>query len=124
MTSPPFALRRQKAYGNVAASEYVEWFWPFGREEPHGCADRQERHDRPKLVILGGAVDLRLDIRLPRTVDVQDETRHVLALGVLLALTFFCCCAAHSGPIFHMVSYATLCGVSPMAAVSSVIEAM
>jgi MFS family permease len=37
---------------------------------------------------------------------------------VVLALTFFLCCAAHSGPIFHMVSYATLCGVSPMAAVS------
>jgi MFS family permease len=35
-----------------------------------------------------------------------------------LALTFFFCCAAHSGPIFHMVSYATLCGVGPMAAVS------
>jgi MFS family permease len=33
-------------------------------------------------------------------------------------LTFFACCAAHSGPIFHMVSYATICGVAPMAAVS------
>jgi site-specific DNA-methyltransferase (cytosine-N4-specific) len=32
LTSPPFALRRQKAYGNVAASEYVEWFWPFAVE--------------------------------------------------------------------------------------------
>jgi site-specific DNA-methyltransferase (cytosine-N4-specific) len=32
LTSPPFALRRQKAYGNVAASEYVEWLWPFAQE--------------------------------------------------------------------------------------------
>ena len=32
LTSPPFALRRQKAYGNVPASEYVEWFWPFAEE--------------------------------------------------------------------------------------------
>src|SRR5262249_38747639 len=32
LTSPPFALRRQKAYGNVAASEYVDWFWPFAEE--------------------------------------------------------------------------------------------
>lgn len=32
MTSPPFALRRQKAYGNVAESEYVDWFKPFGTE--------------------------------------------------------------------------------------------
>jgi len=37
---------------------------------------------------------------------------------VILALTFFLCCAAHSGPIFHMVSYATLCGIPPLAAVS------
>ncbi len=32
LTSPPFALRRQKAYGNVDASEYVEWLWPFAEE--------------------------------------------------------------------------------------------
>ena len=37
---------------------------------------------------------------------------------VVLALTFFCCCAAHSGPIFHMMSYAMICGISGMAAVS------
>ncbi len=32
VTSPPFALRRQKTYGNVAETEYVEWIKPFGRE--------------------------------------------------------------------------------------------
>ncbi|TGQ52501.1 MFS transporter [Mesorhizobium sp. M1C.F.Ca.ET.193.01.1.1] len=37
---------------------------------------------------------------------------------LILGLTFFACCAAHSGPIFHMVSYAMACGVAPMAAVS------
>jgi MFS family permease len=37
---------------------------------------------------------------------------------LVLALTFAACCAAHSGPIFHMVSYAIFCGVAPMAAVS------
>lgn len=37
---------------------------------------------------------------------------------LVLGGTFFACCAAHSGPIFHMVSYATICGVAPMAAVS------
>lgn len=37
---------------------------------------------------------------------------------LVLALTFGLCCAAHSGPIFHMVSYAMLCGVPAMAAVS------
>ena len=37
---------------------------------------------------------------------------------IVLALTFFACCAAHSGPIFHMVSYALVCGIAPMSAVS------
>jgi MFS family permease len=40
-----------------------------------------------------------------------------LQFGVL-AGTFFLCCAAHSGPIFHMVSYALTCGIAPLAAVS------
>jgi MFS family permease len=35
-----------------------------------------------------------------------------------LAMAHFACCAAHSGPIFHMVSYAMICGIAPMAAVS------
>jgi len=37
---------------------------------------------------------------------------------VILSVTFFACCAAHSGPIFHTVSYATICGLAPMAAVT------
>src|SRR4029453_9567362 len=37
---------------------------------------------------------------------------------IVLALTFFMCCAAHSGPIFHTVSYALSCGLPAMAAVS------
>jgi site-specific DNA-methyltransferase (cytosine-N4-specific) len=32
LTSPPFALRRKKSYGNVSASEYTQWFWPFAQE--------------------------------------------------------------------------------------------
>ena len=32
MTSPPFALRRQKSYGNVAETEYVDWLAPFAVE--------------------------------------------------------------------------------------------
>ncbi len=32
MTSPPFALRRQKSYGNVEETEYVQWIKPFGQE--------------------------------------------------------------------------------------------
>ncbi|MCB4820305.1 MFS transporter [Roseicella aerolata] len=37
---------------------------------------------------------------------------------VVLAATFFACCLAHAGPIFHVVSYAMVCGLSAMAAVS------
>ena len=37
---------------------------------------------------------------------------------IILALTFFACCAAHAGPIFHTVSYAMVCGLAPMAAVT------
>jgi MFS family permease len=35
-----------------------------------------------------------------------------------LAGAYFFCCAAHSGPIFHTISYAMMCGVPTMAAVS------
>lgn len=37
---------------------------------------------------------------------------------IVLALTYFACCAAHSGPIFHTVSYAIGCGLPTMAAVT------
>lgn len=37
---------------------------------------------------------------------------------IVLGMTFFFCCAAHSGPLFHFVSYAISCGVPIMAAVS------
>jgi MFS family permease len=35
---------------------------------------------------------------------------------IILALTNFFCCATHSGPIFHTVSYAITCGILPIAA--------
>ena len=31
-TSPPFALLRKKAYGNVHATEYIDWFMKFARK--------------------------------------------------------------------------------------------
>ncbi len=37
---------------------------------------------------------------------------------IVLAAVFALCCAAHSGPIFHTVSYAMLCGASTLAAAS------
>jgi site-specific DNA-methyltransferase (cytosine-N4-specific) len=49
-TSAPFALRRQKAYGNVSADEYIDWFWPFV-EQIH----RLLRQDGSFVMELGGA---------------------------------------------------------------------
>src|SRR2546421_7522538 len=45
-------------------------------------------------------------------------TREVLAAPQFwaIALTHFACCAAHSGPIFHMVTHATDQGLAAMAA--------
>jgi MFS family permease len=37
---------------------------------------------------------------------------------IVLAATFFACCATHSGPIFHTVSYAIACGLPPLTAVT------
>ena len=37
---------------------------------------------------------------------------------IVLLLTNFFCCATHSGPIFHTVSFAVSCGIPTMAAVS------
>ena len=37
---------------------------------------------------------------------------------LVLSGTFFACCAMHSGPIFHTISYAIACGVAPGAAVT------
>ena len=31
ITSPPFALRRKKSYGNVSAAQYCDWFWPHAQ---------------------------------------------------------------------------------------------
>jgi MFS family permease len=42
----------------------------------------------------------------------------VSAPVIVLALTFFACCAAHAGPIFHTVTYAMTCGLAPLAAVT------
>jgi MFS family permease len=50
----------------------------------------------------------------------KDEVARALTSPqfLVLGLTFMLCCAAHSGPIFHVVSYAMYCGLGSMAAVS------
>src|ERR1041385_773494 len=56
--------------------------------------------------------------------DVADQS--TMSLGqairspqfIILLLTNFFCCATHSGPIFHTVSYAVGCGIPMIAAVT------
>ncbi|MBX5225097.1 MFS transporter [Rhizobium sp. NLR9b] len=91
---------------------------------------------RPAMLIIGVAtwvllVPAALLVRRPPAESVDAGTEFAAAGArpqlskvfrspqfIVLGLTFFACCAAHSGPIFHMVNYATICGVAPMAAVS------
>jgi MFS family permease len=57
-------------------------------------------------------------VRAAGTPDAGMTVRQALKTPVFwsLALANFACCAAHSGPIFHMVSYAADCGVAPLTA--------
>lgn len=52
MTSPPFALQRQKAYGNKEQTEYVDWLAQFGTE-----VHRVLKHDGSFVLDLGGAYE-------------------------------------------------------------------
>ena len=56
----------------------------------------------------------------PEAEDQQLTVGHALTSPqfLILGFTFFLCCASHSGPIFHVVSYAMWCGLGSMAAVS------
>lgn len=58
MTSPPFALNKKKAYGNVDSSKYVEWFKPFARE-----FWRVLRDDGSLVIHIGGSWDKRRPTR-------------------------------------------------------------
>ena len=50
VTSPPFALIRRKAYGNVDAKDYIQWFMPFADE-----IYRVMRPDGSFVLEIGGA---------------------------------------------------------------------
>lgn len=55
ITSPPFALKRKKEYGNVDPHEYVDWFLPFARE-----FKRILREDGSFVVDIGGSWNPRV----------------------------------------------------------------
>jgi site-specific DNA-methyltransferase (cytosine-N4-specific) len=52
MTSPPFALNRKKAYGNVDSNNYIKWFMPFAKEFWRVLKD-----DGSLVIHIGGAWD-------------------------------------------------------------------
>jgi MFS family permease len=89
-----------------------------------------EHHDwRTALLIIAGIVaavmiPVSFLIRRPPALEkgavaAQDHPQESLSLRqalkspqfLVLALTNFFCCATHSGPIFHTVSYAVTCGI-------------
>ena len=49
------------------------------------------------------------DIEAPSDMSVGEAIRS--PQFIILLLTNFFCCATHSGPIFHTVSYALTCGI-------------
>jgi len=55
---------------------------------------------------------------LPEQRAMTTRTALTSAPFIVLALTNFFCCATHSGPIFHTVSYAVSCGIPAMTAVT------
>src|SRR6201999_2082793 len=59
---------------------------------------------------------------MPSGVDAEPEMSRAQALRspqfIILLLTNFFCCATHSGPIIHTVSYAVTCGIPLILAVS------
>jgi len=78
-------------------------------------------------------IPVALLIRRPPALDAEnavastgDELQSAMSLRqvirspqfIILLLTNFFCCATHSGPIFHTVSYAVSCGIPLIAAVS------
>jgi MFS family permease len=75
-------------------------------------------------IILPAAMLLREPPEAPGEVSAMSGAAASMTVGQALrtpqfaaiAGAFFMCCAAHSGPIFHMVSYAADCGVPAMAA--------
>jgi site-specific DNA-methyltransferase (cytosine-N4-specific) len=58
MTSPPFALQRQKEYGNHDEGEYVDWLLQFGR-----LVHQKLREDGSFVLDLGGAYRKGVPVR-------------------------------------------------------------
>jgi site-specific DNA-methyltransferase (cytosine-N4-specific) len=58
LTSPPFALQRQKEYGNKAQDDYVDWMCQFGR-----LIFKKLKDDGSLVIDLGGAYQKGIPVR-------------------------------------------------------------
>jgi len=58
MTSPPFALQRQKSYGNLDQASYIDWLLEFGR-----LVHQKLRPDGSFVLDLGGAYQKGVPVR-------------------------------------------------------------
>lgn len=58
ITSPPFALQRQKSYGNVDQDEYIDWLLDFAK-----LVHKKLRLDGSFVIDLGGAYVKGLPVR-------------------------------------------------------------
>lgn len=82
VTSPPFALLRQKEYGNKDQAEYIEWLAEFGKE-----AHRILRDSGSFVLDLGGAYRRGLPVRSLYNFKVL--IKFCEELGYFLAEEFF-----------------------------------
>jgi MFS family permease len=79
----------------------------------------------PAAMFIRRAPEALANAPAPATSDVAPAPKRLPGFAALrtpqfaiLAGTFFFCCAAHSGPIFHTVSYAMICGIPALLATS------
>ena len=70
---------------------------------------------RPPALAASNAAGVAADTSVP---DMALGTAIRSPQFIILMLTNFCCCATHSGPIFHTVSYAIACGIPAITAVT------
>jgi site-specific DNA-methyltransferase (cytosine-N4-specific) len=82
ITSPPFALQRQKEYGNLDQHEYIDWFLGFAR-----IVHRKLRDDGSFVVDFGGAYMKGVPTRSLYNFRVM--IRMVDELGFFLAEDFY-----------------------------------
>ena len=82
ITSPPFALQRQKDYGNLEQHEYIDWFLEFAR-----IVQRKLRDDGSFVVDFGGAYTKGVPARSLYNFRVM--LRMVDELGFFLAEDFY-----------------------------------